>query len=189
MKNTHDLSTTKEEEIKNKATELGWSKKSYEIERTYITQNDLSQIKSKIRDNKNTLTIFKGRRDRKKVREVTKLKNLDLIQNPGKQERFRGIDKPSAKNAAENDITFLFTFEYLGKGSKKDKVRKLNDFRESIKVCNKYGAKYCLGTGAKRKNDLRSPENLKRFISSMGGEPKKSLEEWPRDIVSEVIDE
>lgn len=180
-----DLSTKNHQEIRDKAVEVGWSSKSYQLKRNYITQNDTSKIKEQIRQSPSAINIYKAKRNREKLREITKLQQIDIIQNPGKNHKFRGVDKPSAEKAKQNNIIFLYTFKYLKKGTQKQQIRKITDFRKSIKVCEKYNAKYALATGAEKWNDVRSPQDLQKFIKSLNGNPKKAMKTWPKQKIRE----
>lgn len=183
MTNFYDLTTKKTEQIQNKGTEVGWSKKTYRIERNYIEAKDLSKIKEEARSSKADLQIYVGQTTQEKVREVSQVPEIDIIQNPGKNKKFRGVDKPTAENAQKNQVMLIYTFKHIKKGTKKERAQKLSDIRETIMICGKYGTKYGISTGAQNQWDLRSPHNIKTFIENLGGHGKKSIQEWPKEKI------
>ena len=183
MTDFYDLTTRKTEQIQKKGTEIGWSLETYQLKRNYIDANDLSKIKDQARTSNADLQIYVGKRTQEKIREVSQLSEIDIIQNPGKNKKFRGVDKPAAENAQKNQVMLLYTFKYIKKGTKKERAQKISDIRETIKICEKYGTKYNISTGAQNQQDIRSPHNLKIFVENLGGRGKMSMQEWPKEKI------
>lgn len=91
--------------------------------------------------------------------------------NPNKdtlKQRSSGINHVVAKEAAKKGIKILINFSEINLLNKKDKAIVISRIIQNIQICRKANCGIRIATFAKNKNELKTENELKSFLSSLG---------------------
>lgn len=177
----YDLCLERNEEVVDKAEELGWEVK--DLRTVFLKADDWGELKRKIdeeRDDADVIVFLGGDEDLN--RKAAEESRIDILLHPEKGRKDSGINHVVAKAAAENDVAIGLDLKML-KSSKRTKSHLLHHWSRNLMLCEKYDAPYIITTRATDKFELRAPRELKALVDSLGYDGGKAVSDFPGKIV------
>ncbi len=113
-------------------------------------------------------------------------RRVDVLLHPEHKRKDPGIDHKTARAAAENEVVVGFVFHDLHQTYGKVRSHVLEHIRNSIDLCQKYGASFIVTSGAKDKYALRGGRELMSLPKVLGvekGTAIDSVTNIPKKIV------
>jgi RNase P/RNase MRP subunit p30 len=92
------------------------------------------------------------------------------------KQRSSGINHVLAKEAVKKGISIIIDFSELEKLDKKEKAKILSRIIQNLKICRKSGCKIKIATFAGSKEELKTENELKAFLFSLGASSQQASE-------------
>jgi len=102
------------------------------------------------------------------VKQATAMERVDIVIDPGQEGRGSGVDHVIASQAAENTVALGYTMKRLIEVSGMKRGFRLRDIREGTRLAAHYEAPVIVGSGASRKEQVRSPRDMAAVLAMQG---------------------
>jgi RNase P/RNase MRP subunit p30 len=93
---------------------------------------------------------------------------VDIIAHPELGRKDSGLDHICAKAAQENNVAIELNFKSLLESYKKKRSNVLSSMKKNVKLCNKYGAKIMVVSGAISQWGMRSAREMAALAKILG---------------------
>lgn len=164
-----------------------WSREAADLESVIIEASDWEELKEEIKSERTEADIlaFKGG-DEELNRKAVEQSEIDVILHPEKNRKNSGINQVIAKKASKNNVAIGYDFAHLYNSNKREKI--MSQWRQSLKILEKYNAPYLITTSASSRKDIRAPRDLSAVIEVLGGYGLKAVKKTPTNLLKTVKD-
>lgn len=185
MTEFYDFSlTSQRKNLEEKATELGWSQKTFTLSETTISSDDWGEIKRTAREKRKEHDIIKVEAGEPELnRKIVNEADIDILMNPGFGRRDPGLDHVTVRDSAENNVAIGFSFSRLTQTGK-ERIHALSDLRKVLKYASKYDAPVLILLEPEDEYDLRAPRDVESVIKSLGYPEFSSTSEKAQKIMA-----